>query len=75
MTSHNPKTPPAQYPELLTPAQAAELLNVSEGTLSIWRWSGRYGLPYVKVGRKVLYRKSDLINWLEGRVRQLELAS
>ncbi|MDR2209603.1 MAG: helix-turn-helix domain-containing protein [Azoarcus sp.] len=44
---------------------------MSPKTLAIWRSSGRYSLPYVKVGRKVRYRRSDLIAWLKKHVRQL----
>jgi excisionase family DNA binding protein len=61
----------APFPELLDARQAAEVLNVSEGTLAIWRSTKRYALPYVKVGRKVRYRRADLIAWLEKRVQQL----
>jgi excisionase family DNA binding protein len=61
----------APFPELLDARQAAEVLNVSEGTLAIWRSTRRYALPYVKVGRKVRYRRVDLIAWLEKRVQQL----
>ena len=31
--------------------QAAEILNVTPGTLSVWRCVRRYDLPYVKIGR------------------------
>ena len=55
--------------ELLDERQTAEFLNVSPGTLSVWRSTGRYHLPFVKVGRKVRYRRSDLEAWLESRAR------
>jgi excisionase family DNA binding protein len=74
MLPHPTCTPPSDYPELLDPRQASEVLDVSEGTLAVWRSSKRYGLPYVKVGRKVRYRRADLIAWLEKRVQQLEHA-
>jgi excisionase family DNA binding protein len=61
----------APFPELLAARQAAEMLNVPEGTLAIWRSTKRYALPYVKVGRKVRYRRADLITWLDKRVQQL----
>jgi excisionase family DNA binding protein len=28
---------------------------------------GRYKLPYIRVGRSIRYRRSDLQAWLEGR--------
>ena len=55
--------------ELLDEKQAAEHLTVSPGTLSVWRSTGRYNLPFVKVGRMVRYRLTDLDAWLEARAR------
>lgn len=55
---------------LLDEAQAAQHLDVSPGTLSVWRSTGRYQLPFLKVGRKVRYRLSDLDEWLETRTRK-----
>lgn len=52
---------------LLSPAEAAEVLGVKVQTLSCWRWSGRHGLPFLKVGAAVKYRRSDLEKWLAGR--------
>ena len=45
---------------LLSPLETAAYLNVSKQTLAMWRSTGRYRLPFVKVGRMVRYRKSDL---------------
>ena len=53
--------------EYVTPRQAAEFLGVSVGTLEVWRCTKRYRLPYLKCGRLVRYRKSDLVNFLESR--------
>ena len=55
--------------DLLDDKAAAAILDVSPGTLSVWRCTGRYNLPFVKVGRKVRYRRADLDAWLEKRVR------
>lgn len=55
--------------ELLDERQAAQFLSVSPGTLSVWRSTGRYCLPFLKVGRKVRYRRYDLEVWLESRAR------
>jgi len=54
---------------LLDEKQAAEVLTVEPGTLSVWRSTGRYKIPFVKVGRRVRYRHSDLLAWLESRTR------
>jgi len=55
--------------ELVDEKAAAEFLDTTPGTLSVWRSTGRYALPFVKVGRKVRYRVSDLEAWLEQRTR------
>lgn len=55
--------------DLLTEQQAADFLQVSPGTLSVWRCVGRYALPYAKIGSKIRYRRNDLQAWLESRVR------
>lgn len=56
--------------DLLDDKQAAALLTVSWGTLGVWRSTGRYNLPFVKVGRMVRYRRADLLAWLEKRYRE-----
>lgn len=55
--------------DLLDEKQAAEVLTVEPGTLSVWRSTGRYKIPFVKVGRRVRYRRSDLLTWLLSRTR------
>lgn len=54
---------------LLTPAQAAEILGVTHQTLAVWRSTGRYNLPFVKVGRRVMYRLTDIQGFIEERLR------
>ena len=56
--------------ELLDERAAADVIDVTPGTLSVWRSTGRYALPFLKVGRKVRYRHSDLLAWLEKRTRE-----
>lgn len=53
--------------ELMTEQEAAELLKVKPGTLNSWRCLGRHGLPYIRVGRAVRYKRSDLERWLDNR--------
>lgn len=55
--------------ELLDEKKAAIFIDVIPGTLSVWRSTGRYNLPFIKVGRKVRYRRADLEVWLELRTR------
>lgn len=56
-------------PNLLTEKQAAEYLELAPGTLSVWRSTGRYALPFLKIGHNVRYRESDLKAWLESRLQ------
>lgn len=68
-----PSTPRAfieSSAELLDDKAAAALLDVSPGTLSVWRSTGRYALPFLKIGRKVRYRRSALEAWMAARTRE-----
>ncbi len=56
--------------DLVDDKAAAEYIGVSAGTLSVWRSTGRYNLPFVKVGRLVRYDKAVLDAWLDARTRQ-----
>ena len=56
--------------DLLKEQEAAQVLGIAPGTLSVWRSTGRYNLPFLKVGRSVRYRRADLLAWLDARVRQ-----
>ncbi|WP_411728578.1 helix-turn-helix domain-containing protein [Methyloglobulus sp.] len=55
------------YRDLYTTKQAAEKLDVSENTLTVWRCTKRYNLPYIKVGRNVRYTREALDAFLESR--------
>lgn len=70
MTSNQLAKLVANGSDLLDEKAAAELLDVSPGTLSVWRSTGRYALPFLKVGRKIRYRRADLLAWLESRTRK-----
>lgn len=70
MTTNNLSSLIAAGADLLDEAQAAEILTVAKGTLGVWRSTGRYALPFVKVGRRVRYRRADLEAWLEKRTRE-----
>ena len=56
--------------DLLDEKEAARFLDNSPGTLSVWRSTGRYNLPFIKIGRNVRYRRADLEAWLEKRTRE-----
>jgi len=51
----------------LTRGQAARHLGVKEGTLAVWATTGRYSIPFYKIGRLVYYNRDDLDAFLAGR--------
>lgn len=68
-TAHPPDLGTLPDDALLDDGITSELLDLKPGTLAVWRCTGRYGLPFVKVGRKVRYRAGDLREWLASRAR------
>jgi hypothetical protein len=54
--------------ELLTETEAAEFLRQKVKTLQGRRVTGG-GVPFVKIGRTVRYRRSDLIAYINANVR------
>jgi predicted DNA-binding transcriptional regulator AlpA len=59
MTTNNPTA--------LTAAEAARVLGLASSTLAKLRLTGN-GPTYCKLGRRVVYRRTDLEVWLESRV-------
>lgn len=55
--------------DLIDEKTAAQLLAVEPGTLSVWRSTGRYAIPFIKIGRNVRYSRKALEAWLESRTR------
>ncbi|HHD7773329.1 TPA: helix-turn-helix domain-containing protein [Klebsiella pneumoniae] len=53
----------------LTRAEAAAYLGVNAQTLANWAHTGKVGIPHHKVGRKVIYMKSDLDSYLAANRR------
>jgi len=49
--------------------QAAEYLGLKRTTLEAWRCRGG-GPRFAKLGRAVRYRKTDLDDWIESRMRE-----
>jgi excisionase family DNA binding protein len=50
--------------EYLTLPQVAELIQTPAGTLYQWR-TKKTGPPSMKVGRRLLYKRTDLEAWLD----------
>lgn len=57
-------------PPLLSRKAAAKYLGVAAQTLAQWACTGRYNLPFVKIGRSVKYRQSALDTFISSRTRQ-----
>jgi len=51
--------------ELLDPGAAADLLTISRNTLACWRCTKRAPLPFLRFGRVIRYRKSDVLAFIE----------
>ena len=56
---------------LLKPKDVADMLGVSVETLNTWRATNRYQLPYVKAGRLVRYKLSDVQAFIESRIQTI----
>ena len=56
-----------QQSDLLTESEAAAYLKLRPGTLSVWRCTKRYSLPWIRVGRSIRYRRNDLDAFLMSR--------
>lgn len=50
--------------DLLTTSEVAEMLRASEATVRYWRYTNT-GPRSAKVGRRVIYRRADVEQWLE----------
>jgi len=49
--------------------QAAKILDVTKSTLESWRCRGG-GPPFIKYGRAIRYRESDLQTFIESRLQR-----
>ncbi|MBN1092269.1 helix-turn-helix domain-containing protein [Blastococcus sp. TML/M2B] len=57
--------------ELLTIAEAAQLLRAPVATLRYWRHLGT-GPRSFRLGRRVLYRRDELHSWIDAQRRQAD---
>ncbi|WP_233592642.1 helix-turn-helix domain-containing protein [Erwinia psidii] len=65
--------PSAAILEKFTRAEAAIYLGVNSQTLANWAHTGKVKIPHHKIGRKVIYFRSDLDTYLES-VRRVQTA-
>jgi Helix-turn-helix domain len=50
---------------LLLPKATAEMLRVKETTLATWRSKKLYPLRFLKIGKLIRYRQSDVLAFLD----------
>ncbi|WP_240760804.1 helix-turn-helix domain-containing protein [Mycolicibacterium sp. CR10] len=56
-------------PPLLTPAELADLMRTTTNSLSQDRYLGR-GVPFIKNGKRVLYARTAVLDYLERNTAQ-----
>ena len=54
---------------LLSPSDTAKVLHTTPGVLAVWKSTHRYGLRFVRAGRKILYRQEDIQKFIEDRTQ------
>jgi len=69
MARAKPTVSAGELPDLMTPAELSAYLHREERVLQVWRVEGR-GPRFVKVEGRVLYRRADVVAYLEGQTRQ-----
>ncbi len=52
----------------LSPKDLSKFIDISVGTLAVWRTNGTYGIPYIKIGGKVMYPVTEVNKWIQSRV-------
>lgn len=68
MTTTTPISPLNELPDIITPGELAAASGLSLGTLAYWRHAGT-GPQYMKLGRLIRYRKTDVIAFLDASLR------
>ena len=53
--------------QLVSLAEAAEQFGVSVKTLRFWRYQGTGGPKSFKLGRRVMYDRSDVLAWYQAQ--------
>ncbi len=45
--------------------EAAKIIGVKPNTLAAWRCTKKQNIPFYKIGSRVIYKISDLLEWKE----------
>ncbi|NDY84289.1 helix-turn-helix domain-containing protein [Orrella sp. NBD-18] len=59
---------------LLSPIDAARLLNIHPVTLRKTRINGTIPLPFVRIGRSIRYREEDILSFIRANTHTGELS-
>lgn len=51
----------------ISPKELSKYINISVGTLAVWRTNRTYDLPYVKIGGRIMYPAQQVNEWLTTR--------
>lgn len=62
MTTYIPNN---QTPKLISAGETANILGLKESTLAQFRWRGDKRLPWVKLGKSIRYKLSDIEEFIE----------
>lgn len=54
-------------PEILLMEEVSELTRIPPNTLRFYRHTGQGGPPSFKLGGRVVYKRADVLEWLESR--------
>jgi excisionase family DNA binding protein len=61
---------PASFDRLLTPQEVAEWLQVSAKSIYDYCGRSKFGLPHIRVGGNLRFRRRDIEAWLESNVNR-----
>lgn len=54
--------------KLLSEAETSELTGLARSTLRKGRMNPNFGLPFVRIGRKIMYRPEEVRNFVEAHL-------
>lgn len=57
---------------LYSPQDVASILGVKVHTLAVWRSTKRYPLTFIKVGRRVQYRREDVEKFIAENTHRMD---
>ncbi len=57
------------YFDFITTVELADLLRIKKNTIERWRVSKSCPVPWTKIGGRILYKKQDILDYLETQQR------